>query len=57
MANCRECNSVIAEGEPFCGVCGLAVPKTAAPAVSATPEPEDPFEGTIVMAPEELARQ
>ena len=57
MAKCSECNSVIAEGEPFCGVCGLAVPKAAAAVVPATPAPEDPFEGTIVMAPEELARQ
>ena len=55
MAKCVECNSVITEGEPFCGVCGLAVPKTAAP-VPATPETEDPFEGTIVMAPNELAQ-
>ena len=57
MANCRECNSVITEGEPFCGVCGLAVPKTAAAAAPVAVEPDDPFEGTIVMDPEELARQ
>jgi len=57
MAKCSECNSVIADGEPFCGVCGLAVPKAAAAGFPATQETEDPFEGTIVMAPEELARQ
>ncbi len=52
MANCPECDSQIVETEPFCPVCGIALPKQQ----PAPPAREDPFESTIMMKPEEAAK-
>lgn len=60
MPNCPECESPVSAGEQFCPMCGIALAASSAPvAVEATPEPalaEDSFEGTIMMAPDELAK-
>ena len=63
MTNCPECDSPVTAGEPFCSMCGiaLAVVPPPAPPVVQTPETEspageDPFDGTIIMAPDELAK-
>ena len=57
MAKCPECDSLIPDGEPYCPVCGIML---ARPVVQATPEPvksvpDDAFDGTIIMTPQELA--
>ena len=60
MPNCPECESPITSGEPFCPVCGIALeaaPPPAAEAAKIEPETkEDTFDGTIIMAPDELAK-
>ena len=60
MPNCPECESPVNVGEPFCPMCGIAL-AAAAPPVVETPNPEplpaeDSFDGTIMMAPDELAK-
>jgi eukaryotic-like serine/threonine-protein kinase len=59
MPNCPECESPVSDGEAFCPMCGIALARLVAPLVEisapSTPE-DDPFDGTIMMEPEELAR-
>ncbi len=63
MPNCPECESQVSVGEQFCPMCGIALTSAAqqAPTAPPTPEPdpepaEDEFDGTIMMAPDELAK-
>ena len=62
MPNCPECESQVSAGEQYCPMCGIALPfasENAAAAPEPEPEPapaEDEFDGTIMMAPDELAK-
>jgi uncharacterized Zn finger protein (UPF0148 family) len=59
MPICPECESPVKDGELFCPMCGIALNLAPQPSVSTGPEPaaaDDPFDGTIIMAPDELAR-
>jgi serine/threonine-protein kinase len=60
MPNCPECDSPVTAGEPFCPMCGIALSAAPAPApleeAKPSPPPEDAFDGTIIMAPDELAQ-
>lgn len=61
MPNCPECESPITVNDQFCPVCGFALPQSAAAApqesqpAPTVEAPEEEFDGTLMMSPDELA--
>lgn len=58
MISCHECSSEVSENDVFCPFCGISLQPIAMPepAAESPAEPDEAFESTIMMAPDEAAR-